>query len=86
MPEEKEDEPTGMLPDELRSFRMFQKFMRQGGGSGPGRFGRTKPDSEDEGDGRSGAPGPPPSWDGTGVFEDYLIKAKLWIATTKAKP
>lgn len=25
-------------------------------------------------------------WDGTTPWEDYHIRAKLWLATTKAKP
>ena len=86
VPQEHEDDPTHLSASELRDFRRFQQFMRQGG-DGAARPGRGRKDeSEDEDDGRSGAPGPPPSWDGTGVFEDYMIKAQLWIATTKSKP
>ena len=49
--------------------------------------------SEDErsvaGNGRGSGGGgpPPPEWDGTTTsFQDWLIKAKLWLATTRAKP
>lgn len=34
---------------------------------------------------RRGSAGPPPSYDGNkevGVFEEYRIRAKLWLATT----
>ena len=31
--------------------------------------------------------GPPPEWDGESCsFQDYAIKARLWLATTKSKP
>ena len=85
VPGEREEDPR-LSAEELRDFRKFQKFMRQSGGEStrPGRARRDE--SEEDDDGRSGAPGPPPSWDGTGVFEDYMIKAQLWIATTKSKP
>ena len=35
--------------------------------------------------GEKGQAGPPPSWDGSTPFEDFLIRARLWLATTKAK-
>ena len=52
---------------------------------------RHQGDSEEESDrerrdeGRSNA-GPAPEWDGEALsFQDYAIKARLWLATTKAK-
>ena len=68
--------------DEEEQFRMFQRFLESQ------RRPRTRNGDESDGDagheGR-GSAGPPPEWDGQGTFEDYLIRAKLWIATTKTK-
>ena len=81
--------PDGMGSDR-EAFLRFQRFLRlereQEGRGLRGRR-RQRDDEEEEdggGDGR-GSAGPPPSWDGVTPFEDYFIKAKLWIATTKAK-
>eukprot|EP00435_Cladocopium_sp_Y103_P054634 s153_g17.t2 len=70
----------------------FQRFLalEREGRLSPFRPRRTRErdDEEDEdgGEGR-GTSGPPPSWDGTSsTLEDFNIKAKLWLATTKAKP
>ena len=47
-------------------------------------------DDEDEsrdGGGKRTSSGPPPEWNGEDLnFQDYLITARLWLATTKAKP
>lgn len=78
---------SGIPSEELEAFRRFQRFMqRQPTPSSRTTRGRREESEEEDGDGKGGAPGPPPSWDGSGVCEDYLIKAKLWIATTKSKP
>lgn len=74
--------------NEEEQFRMFQRFMEQQ--RRPGRRGlRDESDEEDGGtnatSGRGNA-GPPPEWDGTTTFEDYQIRARLWIATTKNRP
>ena len=73
---------------EMAAFRRFQRFLQQDqdGLQSPRRQRRRRDDEEDEdeGDGR-GQSGPPPTWDGSTPFEDYYIKAKLWMATTKAK-
>ena len=48
-------------------------------------------DDDDDDDSRDGggqrtSSGPPPEWNGEDLnFQDYLIKARLWLATTKAK-
>ena len=87
VPEEMEGGGIGEIRgDELEAFRRFQRYMRQQPSASSGRTSRKKEESEEEDEHKGGAPGPPPSWDGTGVFEDYLIKAKLWLATTKSKP
>ena len=49
---------------------------------------REDDDSEDDrGGGHKGSGGgQPPEWDGTSVpFQDWLIKARLWLATTRVK-
>ena len=49
---------------------------------------RDDDDSEDDrGGGHKGSGGgQPPEWDGTSVpFQDWLIKARLWLATTRVK-
>ena len=80
--------------EEMAAFRRFQQYMRHQdeGSPAPRRQRRRRGESEDEGgaddggDGRGGDPGPPPSWDGQSLFEDYQIKVRLWLATTKARP
>ena len=81
---------------ELAAFRRFQQFLRQQEMSPRRTARRRRGDSDDEGEegfggGESrgsggGASGPPPSWDGLSPFEDYLIRAQLWLATTKVRP
>ena len=78
-------EASGLSRAELQEFRRFQQFLRQ---QSPRRArrrreGEEEDDEEEEGRGQSG---PAPSWEASTPFEDYLIKAKLWLATTKAKP
>lgn len=52
-----------------------------------GRRGRDRGDSdEDRGDRGGGNGPPPPEWDGVSPgFQDWLIKARLWLATTRVK-
>ena len=48
---------------------------------------RPEDDSDDDRPNRGGGAGQPPEWDGVSqTFQDWLIKCKLWLATTKAKP
>ena len=55
---------------------------------------RQEPEDASDGDrsptgnGRgSGGGQPPPEWDGLSTtFQDWLIKARLWLATTRVKP
>ena len=77
------------LGSDREAFARFQRFlqMERDEGRGPLRQRRRREREDEEGDesgeGR-GASGPPPAWDGQTPFEDYHIKAQLWIAT-KAK-
>ena len=80
----------------------FREFLRQrnerrggthnGGGARRGlRQGRRRDDDDSDDDrhggtGGKGAGGQPPEWDGSTSFQDWLIKAKLWLATTRARP
>ena len=67
-------------------FAMFEEFVRRREAARP-RGRRQAPGDEDEDDhGGRGSAGPPPAWDGETSFKDYLVRAKLWIATTKTKP
>ncbi|CAE7177843.1 RE1 [Symbiodinium pilosum] len=58
-------------------------LIKQGSAAGADPRNRTEEsDDGNEPDDRSNA-GPPPSWDGTTSFRDYLVRARLWLATTK---
>ena len=78
--------------EEYEEFRRWLR-MRNRGGSRYERQTRTttrRYDDEDDDDGGGGEfrtnAGPPPSWDGVQCpFEDYLIRARIWISTTKAR-
>ena len=87
------DRPPGFSPlrredddEEVALFRRWLREQRQGRASG--RMRRREDEDDEDGDSsfRTNA-GPPPAWDGTSTpFEDYLIRAKLWVSTTKARP
>eukprot|EP00438_Fugacium_kawagutii_P017712 Skav207315 [mRNA] locus=scaffold2296:325139:333057:+ [translate_table: standard] len=68
----------------------FRAWMRDRRAS---RLRRRRRDDEDDYEGRDGgddhrtSSGPPPEWDGESLtFQDYAIKARLWLATTKSRP
>ena len=79
---------TATSAREMAAFRRFQRYLQQEQEApSPRRQTRRRRDEDEEeedGEGR-GQAGPPPSWDGQTAFEDYYIKAKLWLATTKAR-
>ena len=86
VPPESEESRPGETEDLQEQFRLFQKFMEKRSSRRPGG---KRDDSEDEGDngrGDRGSSGPPPEWSGDTPFEDYLIRARLWVATTKTRP
>ena len=58
-------------PTDAAEYRQFLQFLNRRGGA---RRGRAEGDDEDDDDkdSRSNA-GPPPTWDGTTPFRDYLI-------------
>lgn len=67
--------------DEMNQFQLFQAFLRSRR--------RRGQESDDDGPAAKGATGPPPDWYGPTsdvTFEDWMIKANLWIATTKHRP
>ncbi|CAE7370323.1 unnamed protein product [Symbiodinium necroappetens] len=94
--EEEEEEPFDLWaaagqqagdapsPTDAAEYRQFLQFLNRRGGA---RRGRAEADDEDDDDkdSRSNA-GPPPTWDGSTPFRDYVIRARLWLATTKTKP
>eukprot|EP00435_Cladocopium_sp_Y103_P035126 s1424_g9.t1 len=75
---------------EQEQYRMFQAFLRQQEASrgSDDRRQRLPLTNGSDDEGRGGASGPPPEWAGpsTSSFEDWAIRARLWIATTKTKP
>lgn len=73
---------------EAEQFRLFQAFLRQQAASSSDRGGRRPNQSDDDqpSDRNGGASGPPPEWSGPSgkeSFEDWAIRARLWIATTR---
>ncbi|CAE7803733.1 unnamed protein product [Symbiodinium sp. KB8] len=80
------DQPAGDAPSptDAAEYRQFLQFLNRRGGA---RRSRAEGDDEDDDDkdSRSNA-GPPPTWDGSTPFRDYVIRARLWLATTKTKP
>ena len=67
----------------------FRAWMRNRGrqrGTERRRHRTSSAGSDGYDDGRTNA-GPAPEWDGESlVFQDYVIKARLWLATTRSKP
>ncbi|CAE7037736.1 RE1 [Symbiodinium sp. CCMP2592] len=80
--------------DDRAEYEEFQRWLRlrdRRGGWQDRRSpaGRRRDYDDDDDDGgsefRTNA-GPPPAWDGSECpFEDYLIRARIWISTTKAQ-
>ncbi|CAE7602014.1 GIP [Symbiodinium sp. CCMP2456] len=81
--------------DEEADYEQFQRWMQfrerdrrsEWRGHRPREQSRRGRDDEDDdqGDLRANA-GPPPPWDGQeSPFEDYLIRARIWVGTTKAR-
>ena len=90
------EEPTsdGVDSDEFRQW-LRERAQRRGRVRGDGDRDRRRrrddrdSDDDDEGVARPGKGGgsQPPEWDGVQPsFQDWLIKARLWIATTRARP
>ena len=86
-------------PFDSDEFREFLRHRRERGGRSAevgsmsarpvaGRGNRRGDDDSDEDrHHRGGGGGQPPEWDGVSQsFQDWLIKCRLWIATTRAKP
>ena len=65
----------------------YREFLRSRRSRGQRRDGRQRDESDDEkGYNKSGSTNPP-EWDGATVpFQDWLIKARLWVTTTRVKP
>ena len=85
----------GFDSEEFREFLRQRNERRTGTRGGGARRGSQQPrrreldDSDDDRSGGTagkGAGGQPPEWDGSTSFQDWLIKAKLWLATTRARP
>ena len=81
-------EEDGFDSEEFRQWVRERRERRQVDGRGRrGRRGggRDEDDVEDSSAGKGGGP-QPPEWDGQSSFQDWLIKARLWLATTRYKP
>ena len=82
----RDDDEDGFDSEEFRAW-MREKDRRRKSD----RRGRRRDDDDDSDDDRGGGHkgsggGQPPEWDGTTVpFQDWLIKARLWLATTRVK-
>ena len=64
----------------------FRAWMRQRRGR-PARRPAVDESDEDERPRGKGAGGAPPEWDGvSSPFQDWLVKVRLWTATTRTKP
>ena len=79
--------------DDRAEYEEFQRWLRfrdrRGGWQDRRPQSTRRRDDDDDDDGGSGFrtnAGPPPAWDGSECpFEDYLIRARIWISTTKAQ-
>ena len=84
--------PSGEWEDPFDSdeFRDFLRTRRERQGRGvAGRRGRRGggDESDEDRSTQRGSGAPPPEWDGQSQpFQDWLIKANLWLATTKSRP
>ena len=83
----------GFDSEEFREYlrdRAQRRAAPGGDRGGRGRAVRAVRDTADSDDDRGmskGVSGQPPEWNGVEPsFQDWLIKARLWIATTRAKP
>ena len=86
VPPDPEEQGLGGDTNLQEQFKLFQQFMSSRTSRRPG--GRRDDSDEENEVGKSdrGASGPPPEWSGDTPFEDYLIRARLWVATTKTRP
>ena len=92
-----EDAVPDLPSEEEAEVQEFRRWLRQRApgrprnrGATPRRSPRRRLREDDEDDAydqhRTNA-GPPPEWDGVQcAFEDYLIRARIWLSTTRAKP
>ena len=76
----------GMTDEEMAWFEVFVRNREEQRRRARRRI-QEEEDDEDDGPAQArGNAGPPPSWDGQTPFKDYLIRARLWLATTKVRP
>ena len=79
------DDSDGFDQAEFQQWLQDRRARRGRGARDSRRGRRDSSGGSDDRDGRSNS-GPAPEWDGeTTSFQDYAIKARLWLATTKAK-
>ena len=79
-----EPEDDGFNSDE---FREWMRNRNRNGRQARNRRRDSSRGSEDRDDDERTNAGPAPEWDGESLtFQDYAIKARLWLATTRSKP
>lgn len=89
-PSGSEGEADGFNSDEFREWLRERANRRRDVGrprrDGRGRRGEVESEEEERGPGGKGlGAGLPPEWDSSTNFQDWAIKARLWLATTRAK-
>ena len=65
-------------------FRAWMRERRRGRGQRERARRSADQDSDDDAT-KKGSSGPPPEWDGESPFQDWLVKARLWLATTRSR-
>ena len=85
-----DEEADGFDSEEFREWLRERASRRRDGGRPrrEGRGHRNDAESEEEERGAGGkglGAGLPPEWDSSSNFQDWAIKARLWLATTRAK-
>ena len=79
-----EPEDDGFNSDE---FREWMRNRNRNGRQARNRRRDSSRGSEDRDEDERTNAGPAPEWDGESLtFQDYAIKARLWLATTRSKP
>ena len=85
-----DEDADGFDSEEFREWLQERASRRraEGGRSrreGRGRRGEDESEEERGPGGKGLGAGLPPEWDSTSNFQDWAIKARLWLATTRAK-
>ena len=85
-----DEEADGFDSEEFREWLQERSARRRNGSDRQRREGRIRRVDEDSEEDRGASSkglggGLPPEWDSNSNFQDWVIKARLWLATTRAK-